>query len=680
MSKGVLPGQTGVDDASGWVTLQRVIFPEHSEMDTAPLYVDMGTAAGMPAPSEQEARRQGRRPVRLSSQAREAHAEDFTGRCSTRVRPGERVSFGSYFNAFAAGYWRKWTTLSKIRLSVSTRGEGTIVVFRSNAKGALLQQKSIPVTGDQTSVVDLDLLPFGDGGWYWFDLVAGRGELFLESAEWQAPGPAPERATVTLEITTLNKTSYCLNNLRLLADHPECLEQVTEVLIVDQGTDKLVEAAGFDDVASRLEGKLRIIEQSNLGGSGGFSRGMFEACENGSDYVLLMDDDVVIEPESITRLLTFAAYCRKPTLVGGHMFDLHHRTALHTLGEIVNPHRIQPDQPYGEMELGHDFLTSNLRQTPWMHRRVDVDYNGWWMCLIPTSVIREIGLALPIFIKWDDVEFGLRAKAKGYQTVSLPGAAVWHISWGDKDDLVGWQAYFHNRNRLMVALLYSPFARGGRALVGALFADIKHTLSMQYATSQGRVWAMQDLLKGPRELHGTLSTTLPRIRTMLASHSDTVYKSDPEAFPTAQKEQSLGGSAAVSSRPSLKTMLPWGLKTLRKQLFTDVSDRDRAVPQTRIAHQDNKWWTVSQFDSAIVTNADGTGASWYVRDPRLAKSLLMNAVGSLAQIVRNWDDLAARYKAALPELTSRESWAKTFAEHTISDTREKSSQAVGERA
>ena len=45
-----------------------------------------------------------------------------------------------------------------------------------------------------------------------------------------------------------------------------------------------------------------------------------------------------------------------------------------------------------------------------MHRRIDVDYNGWWMCLIPTSIlIREIGLALPVFIKWDDVEYGIRA-------------------------------------------------------------------------------------------------------------------------------------------------------------------------------------------------------------------------------------------------------------------------------
>ena len=41
---------------------------------------------------------------------------------------------------------------------------------------------------------------------------------------------------VTLEITTLNKTDFCINNLRILAENPEALEHVKEIMIVDQGT------------------------------------------------------------------------------------------------------------------------------------------------------------------------------------------------------------------------------------------------------------------------------------------------------------------------------------------------------------------------------------------------------------------------------------------------------------
>ncbi len=68
--------------------------------------------------------------------------------------------------------------------------------------------------------------------------------------------------------------------------------------------------------------------------------------------------------------------------------------------------------------------------------RLDADYNGWWMCLIPTSILREIGLSLPAFIKWDDAEFCVRARDAGYPTVSVPGVALWHVSWLGKDDSI----------------------------------------------------------------------------------------------------------------------------------------------------------------------------------------------------------------------------------------------------
>ncbi len=82
---------------------------------------------------------------------------------------------------------------------------------------------------------------------------------------------------------------------------------------------------------------------------------MFEAVENGSDYVLLLDDDIVVEPESIVRLLTFADHCRKPTIVGGHMFDLYNRSVLHTFGEVVDPYRIVPALPHADMETAARF-------------------------------------------------------------------------------------------------------------------------------------------------------------------------------------------------------------------------------------------------------------------------------------------------------------------------------------
>ncbi|MDP5227232.1 MULTISPECIES: glycosyltransferase [Arthrobacter] len=645
--------------------LQRVILPDTTQMDTVPLYVDTGSAIGLAVPTIPGAPKTDRPQPRMAAPSREAHAEDFLSRISTKVRPGERMSFGTYFNAFAASYWRRWTTVDSVQLRVRTSGRGTVIVYKSNARGSLQRVDTRRVSTEETSVFELSLAPFGDGGWYWFDLVGGAEPLILEEAVWGTLAPAPEFGTVTVQITTLNKPDYCLNNLRLLASNPETLSNVQEVLLVDQGSQKVQDFDGFSEVAEELGGKLRIINQANLGGSGGFARGMYEAVENGSDYALLMDDDIVVEPESISRLLTFAAFCRRPTLVGGHMFDLYNRTVLHTFGEIVNPYRFQPDQPHADMEMGHDFMSGNLRQTPWMHRRIDVDYNGWWMCLIPTSVIREIGLSLPVFIKWDDAEYGLRAKAHGYATVSLPGSAVWHVSWADKDDLVGWQAYFHARNRFIAALLHSPYDLGGRVLKESQFADVKHIVSMQYATVEGRQWALDDVLGGPDGIAPLLSTKLPQIREMMAGHEDSVIKGDPEAFPAPR----MAKHPVLSGKPNMITLLPWTARTVFRQLFVPVTDMSKEYPQTKIAHQDNKWWTVSQYDSAVVSNAEGTGASWYRRNPAQVRNYLAASARRHGELVSKWKSLRDEYRAALPGMTSMESWKAIFDEFTEPDGR-----------
>lgn len=648
-----------------WETLQRVILPGERGLETLPLYMDSGTASGASAGTNdsQNAGAEG-----ASSQARSAHADDVVSRTSSQVRSGERISFATYFNAFAASYWRRWTSVREVRLQVKTSGRGTVSVYRSNARGSLQHVETKRVVGEATTEFMLSLTPFGDGGWYWFDVNAGTEGMRFVSGEWQTQAERRMTGSVTLEITTLNKTAYCMNNLRILSEHPEALERVNEVIVVDQGTEKVADSPGFSEVMAALDGKLRIINQGNLGGSGGFARGMYEAVENGSDYVLLLDDDIVIEAESISRLVTFSDYCKTPTLVGGHMFDLHDRNVLHTLGEVVDPYIIGPAEPNPGQEMRHNFSQRNLRDTPWMHRRVDVDYNGWWMCMIPTTVVKEIGLSLPVFIKWDDSEYGVRAKAAGYATVSLPGAAVWHVSWIDKDDLVGWQAYFHTRNRFIYALLHSPYEHGGGLIENSFKLDLKHNISMQYYTLEGRIMAMRDLLKGPAGLHDMLPTKLPEIRQMASGYSEAQFKSDLDDFPSVKTTKVPRRGKGITI-PSYAQLAPWVVKTVVRQVGIPVTDMSKKHPETLVAHQDNKWWRVSQFDSALVSNAEGSAASWYKRDPKRVRHLLGESIRVYAEVLRKWPDLKREYRAALTEITSIESWKKTFDAHSETESR-----------
>ena len=52
-----------------------------------------------------------------------------------------------------------------------------------------------------------------------------------------------------------------------------------------------------------------------------------------------LDDDVICEPESIIRAVTFADLAKRPTIVGGHMFSIYDQSAPHSFGEIVQRYK-----------------------------------------------------------------------------------------------------------------------------------------------------------------------------------------------------------------------------------------------------------------------------------------------------------------------------------------------------
>jgi len=83
-------------------------------------------------------------------------------------------------------------------------------------------------------------------------------------------------------------------------------------------------------------------------------------------------------------------------------------------------------------------------------------------------------------------------------------------------------------------------------------------------------------------------------------------------------------------------------------------------PQGFLAHRDNRWFRLAHYDSVIVSNAEGTGASWYKRDPKKLKSMLAEASRLHLRLFRDWDKLAEQYRAAVPEITSLAAWKKTF--------------------
>jgi galactofuranosylgalactofuranosylrhamnosyl-N-acetylglucosaminyl-diphospho-decaprenol beta-1,5/1,6-galactofuranosyltransferase len=311
-------------------------------------------------------------------------------------------------------------------------------------------------------------------------------------------------------------------------------------------------------------------------------------------------------------------------------------------------------------EYFHDFGDNDrsLRKSPDLHRRIDVDYNGWWMCLIPRTIFERIGMPLPVFIKWDDAEYGLRAFAAGFPTVSLPGTAIWHLSWGDKDDASDWQAYFHIRNRLIAAALHSPHKHGGKLFRDMLKHDLRFLINLQYSTVELHHMAYRDFLAGPDRLFEEMPASVGRAREKRNSHPDGRVLGNSGDLPLP----SMPAAEAIRFRRIPVKPLQIG-RTLLSAIAHNVSPVDpetREVPQLNLAFQDARWFLLSRLDSATVGTADGRGVTFRQRDPQAFRRLLATSLQMLRQMQQQWPDLQRRYRAANGELTSVDRWSEAF--------------------
>jgi len=661
--------------------LQRVVFPGE-DFDVVPLYVetniDRGAAelsaemqalaltgrrkhaASMPVASA-AAVGEAQSSVRFGADVPAHLVEEVGPRRSAVISPGSRISFGTYINAFPASYWRRWTTVSSVTLRVRIAGESTIILYRSTSRGHSHPVETIRVESEERETIErtLPLTPFIDGGWYWFDIAAGpRGTTMIE-ADWLTLAEPAAPGRISIGITTFNKPDDVLQTLRTLGEATDVHELLDTVYVIDQGTRRASDHPGFADASKKIADRLRLIEQGNLGGSGGFARSMDETVRAGkSDYLLIMDDDVELDPEGILRAVTFAGLTRRPTIVGGHMFSQYERSVLHAFAEVVAPYRwwwTSAPNTRGR----HDFGRRNLRNTPWLHRRADADYNGWWMCLIPTRIIREVGLALPVFIKWDDAEYGVRARDRGYPTVSLPGVASWQAPWTDKNDAQDWQSYYHQRNRIVTALLHSPAPRGGSLVPELLERQLQNLLSMQYSTAALKLMAIEDVLSGPAHLHRDIGTKLKQVREFRAQFGDARDEADLGAFPAPGRRapDALKDATTPTNKYNLLKKAVQG--TARQ--FKPVQKAHEERPQIALPYQDAAWFVMVNMDSVLVSTADGTSAAWYKRDPRLFRSLGLRSVILHRRLRRRWPRLAAEYRAAAADFTSPERWRETFA-------------------
>ncbi|MER6670315.1 glycosyltransferase [Amycolatopsis japonica] len=571
------------------------------------------------------------------------------------IEPASKVSGNTYFGRFPASYWQRWTDVTEVQVEAVVTGDGQLSVGASDIEGDPRVVAAEVVAGAKQQKVTLTakLDKFYDGGALWLDIETEGGQsLRVEKVRWTVEAPEKIRPTA-VTICTMNRADDCLSNLQALAADVSSLETLDAIYVADQGTDLVESRDGFEQVAKDLGDKLHYIKQPNLGGAGGFTRGLYEVAghtETEHANVLFMDDDVLLEPDLVIRMTAFSNRTVNPVIVGGQMLNLLHPNQLHVGAEYARLNTLEPGQP-----VQHSLSTADLLgvdeetlKPNRQERRLDAGYNGWWSCLIPYEVVKATGYPLPFFFQWDDAEYSYRARAHGFPTVTLPGAGVWHADfhWKDWDE---WHRYFNLRNSIITAALHSPFNLNllSRVLIAQL---VRYLLGMQYGLSATLIKAVEDFLEGPEVLRDGGVAAMKEIRRIRDEYPETKRHKATDVPGIASNDIGIINSAP---RPSMQRLV------LIKRILDRVLGRSRhslgAIPIDE-AH----WWHVATFDTAVVTDASQEGVRVRSYDRAKMFDLARRGAKVIQRLRKEGAAVQEQYKRSMPELTSRDNWKRLY--------------------
>lgn len=238
-------------------------------------------------------------------------------------------------------------------------------------------------------------------------------------------------------------------------DTLECLDSVIkaemgahdhEIVVVDNASTD----GSADEIASRFPQVNLVRNPANQGFAGGVNRGFEWALEREADFVILLNNDAVIEPDAFSRMVEFAITEDNVGAVTPliRYYD-DEREVWHAGARVIRPFgRIQP-------------FDQALSSRP---HRVQV----FTACcvLIPRGVLEQIGtFDERFFIYLEDTDLALRIHEAGYDTWLLPEATVYHkVSRSFGGDQSPNALYYAVRNNLL--LIKERSAHGLERLCG----------------------------------------------------------------------------------------------------------------------------------------------------------------------------------------------------------------------
>jgi GT2 family glycosyltransferase len=256
-------------------------------------------------------------------------------------------------------------------------------------------------------------------------------------------------ALVILHFSQLDLTEACLASVKQL----ETKGFELEVIVVNNNP-----LEEIDSLKKKFPGFVFLKTPKNLGYAGGNNFGIKRALKDNTDFILLLNNDTLLDKKIILELLKAAKNNQQVGILGpkiyfapGHEFHQKRyqekdkgKVIWYAGGLLDWQNIIASHQGVDEVDQGqYDHLK-------------DTDFVSGCAMLIKKEVFKKIGLFdEDYFLYLEDVDFCWRTKQTGYKILFVPLAKVWHVNAGSSEIGGPLHDYYLTRNRMLFGSKYA---------------------------------------------------------------------------------------------------------------------------------------------------------------------------------------------------------------------------------
>lgn len=358
------------------------------------------------------------------------------------IPAGACVKTDTYMNGLDLTYWKTYTEIEEIILSVKVQGKFLLKVFQSTAETEKILIKQVSYHFEKPEEAELKICIKDKEAMIFWEITAIQNTKIF-GGEYRTLKMCERTVKLAVNICTYYREEQLKENLKQFSEsmffqsETEYWEKL-KVFVIDNGK-------SLHDQTKTL-GITTYSNTNKEGGSGGFKRGLEEIRKvqkiEQFTHIIFMDDDVEFQIESFYRLYAFLSYIKQENqsiAIAGRMFRQDNKCVQYTAAEIWNQGNLKHINGNLDMRIRENLIDLHLEKG---------DYGGWWFCTYPASYALSKD-PFPFYIHCDDVEYGLNFPG---DTIALRGVQVWHQTYEYRQTPE--IAYYDLRNSLIVNAIF----------------------------------------------------------------------------------------------------------------------------------------------------------------------------------------------------------------------------------